>query len=144
MSECVTVLAAGVFDILHPGHIYFLEKARELGDELVVIVARDETTERKKRRPVIPEAQRLEVVKALKPVDKAILGDLNDIFRLLPEIQPDIIALGFDQEVDEIWLSKELLSRGLEAKVVRIEDRLKGEFVSTRKIIDMIKRARNG
>jgi len=134
------VLAAGVFDLIHPGHVLFLEKAKRLGDELVVIVSRDETAKKNKRPPVIPEKQRLEVVEALKPVDKAMLGDPDDLMGLLPKLKPDIIALGFDQDVDEGWLEEELERLGMETRVVRLKDSLKGNLYSTRRIIDKIKK----
>lgn len=135
-----TVVATGVFDILHPGHIFFLEEAKKLGDELIVIVARDKTVVKRKNNPVIPEKQRLEVVKALKPVDKALLGDEENVFKPIQEINPDIIALGRDQHFDEGWLMKELRTRGLRAKVVRLEGYLEGELRSSRKIIDKIRK----
>ncbi|MEA3254555.1 MAG: adenylyltransferase/cytidyltransferase family protein [Candidatus Altiarchaeota archaeon] len=135
-----TVVATGVFDILHPGHIFFLEEAKKLGDELIVVVARDKTVKRRKNNPVIPEKQRLEVVKALKPVDKALLGDEGDLFKPIQEINPDIIALGRDQHFDEEWLVKELRKRGLRAKVVRLEGYLNGGLSGSRKIIDKIRK----
>ena len=80
------IVATGTFDILHPGHLYYLEESRKLGDELVVIVARD-TNVKHKPRPVIPEDHRLRMVAALKPVDRAILGDKTDMFRPIEETQ---------------------------------------------------------
>lgn len=96
----IRVVATGTFDILHPGHLYYLEESRELGDELYVIVARDANV-RHKPRPILPEEQRLRMVRALKPVDHAILGDLHDMFKPIEEIRPDIITLGFNQHFDE-------------------------------------------
>lgn len=113
------VLATGTFDILHPGHVYFLAQAKALGDELFVIIARDSNVTHKPK-PVIPEEQRLEMVDALKAVNKAILGSEKDMFEPLREIKPDIIALGYDQRFDTEILEKELTKRGLPAKVVRI------------------------
>jgi FAD synthetase len=113
------VLATGTFDILHPGHIYFLIQARTLGDELFVIVARDSNVTHKPK-PVVPEEQRLEMVKALSVVDKALLGSETDIFEPLKQIKPDIIALGYDQRFDTNFLEKELTKRELSAQIVRI------------------------
>ncbi|MDI9395454.1 MAG: FAD synthase [Euryarchaeota archaeon] len=113
------VLATGTFDILHPGHVYFLAQARDLGDELFVIVARDSNVTHKPK-PIIPEEQRLEMVYALGTVDKAVLGSEKDIFEPLKVIRPDIIALGYDQRFEIEFLEKELSKRGLPAKVVRI------------------------
>lgn len=97
------VLASGVFDLLHYGHIKFLEEAKRAGGKgtwLVVIVARDETVKRLKGvYPVIPEDQRRAVVEALDVVDEALLGfeDL-DLDRVIQQVRPDIIAVGHDQD----------------------------------------------
>jgi FAD synthetase len=113
------ILATGTFDLLHPGHIYFLTQARALGDELFVIVARDSNVTHKPK-PVVPEEQRLEMVSALGIVDKALLGSEKDMFEPLKQIRPDIIALGYDQRFDAEILEKELDKRGLPANVVRV------------------------
>ena len=131
------VVATGTFDIIHPGHIRFLEEAKKLGDYLIVIVAR-EINVRHKPKPVIPEEQRLKVVKALKPVDEAILGDERDIFKPIERIKPDVIALGFDQHFDEKWIIEELEKRGIDAEVVRIKAREDCELCSSAKIIERI------
>ncbi|MDI6888229.1 MAG: FAD synthase [Methanocellales archaeon] len=131
------VLATGTFEILHPGHLTYLQKAKELGDELIVIVARDKMIKHK-RKPLIPEKQRLEMVRALKIVDKAILGSEKDIFEPLQEIEPDIITLGYDQRFDEETLMKELRKRGLMAEVVRIESINPGQLCGSGKIIKKI------
>ncbi|MEM4098073.1 MAG: adenylyltransferase/cytidyltransferase family protein, partial [Candidatus Micrarchaeaceae archaeon] len=82
------VMATGVFDILHLGHIYFLTEAKKLGDELVVVVARDSTAERLKRKPIMDENTRLKIVSSLKVVDEARLGNKDDIFKTVEEIKP--------------------------------------------------------
>ncbi|MDR2700365.1 MAG: FAD synthase [Nitrososphaerota archaeon] len=99
----VVVLASGVFDLLHLGHVKFLEEAKHAGGEnaeLIVIIARDNTVERVKgRKPIVPEDQRRALVESLKVVDIAILGLENlDINQVVTKIKPDIIALGYDQE----------------------------------------------
>lgn len=133
------VVATGVFELLHPGHILFLEEAKKLGDELIVIVARDENIRKNKRTPVIREKQRLSVMGALKVVDNAILGDKEDMFKPIIEIKPDIIALGKNQRFDENELRKKLSERGIDVKVVRIDKFLDGELSSTGKIIEKIR-----
>ena len=135
----ITVVATGVFDIIHPGHIEFLEEAKKLGDSLIVIVASDEMTKEKKRCPIIPERQRLKVVGSLKGVDKAILGDQRDIFVPILEIRPDIIALGKDQDFDDVILEKELKKIGLNTKVVQINKFWDDELNSSKKIIERIR-----
>jgi FAD synthetase len=132
----IRVVATGTFDILHPGHLYYLEESRNLGDELVVIVARD-TNVKHKPRPILPEDQRLRVVRALRPVDQARLGDLHDMFRPIEELRPDIITLGFNQHFDEEHLRQRLRERGLDAEVVRIPG-YPGSLASSSKIIERI------
>jgi len=96
------VLAAGVFDLLHYGHLRFLEEAKKTGGKgakLVVVVARDKTVEvRKDVKPVLPEDQRKSLVSALKPVDEAILGFKDfSIDKVVEKVKPDIVAVGYDQ-----------------------------------------------
>ncbi len=133
----VRVVATGTFDIIHPGHIRFLEEAKKLGDELIVIVAREKNV-RHKPKPIIPEEQRRRVVEALKPVDKAILGDEHDMFKPIMELKPDIIVLGYDQHFDEKKLEEELRKRGLNTKVVRIKVKEECEYCSSTRIIKRI------
>lgn len=134
----VRVMATGVFDLLHPGHIQYLSEAKKLGDELVVVVARDTTAERFKHRPILPEAQRLQMVAALKPVDRAMLGNEGNIYEILTEIRPDVIALGYDQVHNEGKILEESRARGLpETKVVRLPHFV-GDLDGTRKIIQKV------
>jgi FAD synthetase len=113
------VVATGTFDILHPGHVYYLEASRALGDELHVIVARDANVKHKPA-PVIHESQRLRMVEALKVVDHARLGDEHDMFAPIDAIRPDVITIGFNQHFDADRLTSMLRERGIEAEVARI------------------------
>ena len=131
------VVATGTFDIIHPGHITFLREAKKLGDELVVIVAREKNV-RHKPKPVVPEEQRRKVVEAIKYVDKAILGDREDIFKPIMELKPDVIVLGHDQHFNGKWLEEELKKRGLSCEVVRIKVKEECEFCSSHKIIERV------
>jgi FAD synthetase len=133
------VVATGVFTILHPGHILYLEEARKLGDELIVILARDRMVEKRKFNRFIPERQRLEVVRALRMVDRAILGDEEDMFKPIIELKPDVIALGKDQDFKREELEKELRRRGLETKVVRIKKYWDNGLHSTSEIVSRIR-----
>ncbi len=127
-------MATGVFDLLHPGHVFFLDEAKKLGDELVVVVARDSTAKRFKHVPITPERSRVQMVAALKPVDRAVLGNEGDIFAILDEVRPDVIALGFDQIHEEAKVLEECRRRGLPTKVVRLP-KFEGDLDGTRKII---------
>jgi len=128
------VMASGVFDILHPGHLRYLQEARDQGDELVVVVA---NVRGRKHEPITPENMRLELISALKMVDQAYLGSDGDMFMVVERIQPDIIALGYDQDFDEREIEKTLLKRGMKVRVVRMSKH--GEDLNgTRKIIGKI------
>jgi len=135
----VKVMATGTFDLLHMGHIYYLKEAKKLGDELVVVIARDSTVRRLKHEPVTPEDMRLNLIKELKMVDEALLGHEDDMYSVLKEIKPDIIALGYDQIHDEKKIEQELRKRKLAAKVVRLPKYSKIEDLNgTRRIIGKI------
>jgi len=131
------VMATGVFDILHPGHLRYLQEARDKGDELVVVVATDATVRRRKHEPITPENMRLELVSALKMVDKAYLGEDGDMFGVVERIRPDIIALGYDQDFDECEIEEALRKRGMKVKVVRLSKH-GADLNGTRKIIGKI------
>jgi len=131
------VVATGTFDLLHPGHLYYLEESRRLGDELYVIIARDANV-RHKPKPVIPEDQRMKMVGALKPVDHAVLGDLHDMFRPIREIQPAVITIGFNQHFDEAKLVADLREGGIGSEVVRIGQYPGDACSSTSRIIRKI------
>ena len=130
-------MASGVFDILHLGHLHYLEESKKLGDELFVVIARDETVRKLKHEPITNESIRLELVSALKPVDKAILGHEKDMYKIVEELKPDIITLGFDQVHDEQMIINELSKRGLVAKVHRLP-KFDHDLDGTRKIIQKI------
>lgn len=133
----VRVMATGVFDLIHLGHVHYLEEAKRLGDELVVVVARDSTVRREKHEPITPEEFRRHLVESLKPVDKAVLGGEGDMYQVVEELKPDIIALGYDQFHDAERIEKELKERGLDVKVVRLTE-LDGDLDGTRKIIKKV------
>jgi FAD synthetase len=133
----VRVMATGVFDLLHPGHVYFLTEARKLGDELVVVVARDQTARRLKREPYVPEHLRREMVESLKPVDRAVLGSTTDIYETVVREQPNIIALGYNQHWNEREVEGECARRGVPAKVVRLGAYPHNDL-ATRKIVERI------
>ena len=99
------IVATGTFDLLHPGHFFYLEESKKLGDELFVIVARDANVKHKPH-PIIPEDQRLAMVAALKTVDDAMLGDQTDMFQPIEKIHPDVITIGFNQMFDAETLSR--------------------------------------
>ncbi|MHB8164366.1 MAG: adenylyltransferase/cytidyltransferase family protein [Methanoregula sp.] len=139
------VVATGTFDLLHPGHIYYLEESKKLGDELWVIVARDLNVKHKPR-PIIPEDQRLAMIASLRPVDHAILGDKIDMLLPIEEIHPDVITIGFNQLFDEEKLRQQLTARNLSPEIVRIGKFADSELCSSRKVVQEIvaKRGHDG
>ena len=135
----VKVMATGAFDLLHLGHIYYLKEAKKLGDKLAVVVATDSTVRRLKHEPVNHEEVRLNLIKELKIVDEAYLGHEDDMYEIVKEIKPDIIALGFDQLHNERNIKTELKKRKIKAKVVRLNEFKGGsDLEGTRKIIGKI------
>jgi len=134
-----TAIAQGTFDLLHPGHLHYLREAAAMGDSLVVIVARRSNVTHKPD-PVVPDAQRREMVAALDPVDEAILGHETDIFVPIERIDPDVIVLGYDQHHDEADLAAALADRGIDCRVERASPRERGveELLSTGAIVDRI------
>jgi len=133
------VLASGVFDLLHLGHVKFLEEAKKTGGkdaELIVIVARDNTVEKTKgRKPIMSENQRRALVESLKVVDVAVLGfedfDLEDVIK---RIRPNVIALGYDQVNMEKKVQKYVNENNLDVKVTRINKFEENELDSSSKI----------
>ncbi len=116
------VLAGGVFDIIHPGHIHTLNAAKALGGILVVAIATDKTAEKmKKRSPLHNQELRRELVTSLSMVDKAIVGHEDDIFQTVKEVKPDIIVLGYDQVHQEKFISDGCKRINLNVEIVRLE-----------------------
>ncbi|HEX9612016.1 MAG TPA: adenylyltransferase/cytidyltransferase family protein [Candidatus Bathyarchaeia archaeon] len=125
MARGKIVLATGAFDLLHLGHVRFLEASKRRGGpgaKLIVVVARDKTVlNRKGRMPILPEDQRRELVGSLRVVDKAILGHTRlDLLGVLREVRPDIISVGYDQKQIKASVEKLLREQGLPVRVVQI------------------------
>ncbi|MDE0574981.1 MAG: FAD synthase [Candidatus Poseidoniales archaeon] len=136
----VRVMAVGVFDLLHAGHLHYLEQAKELGNHLTVVVAHDETVRMRKHEPVTSQDLRCRMVAGLKPVDHAMVGNPPSMpmYDILPVVEPNIIALGYDQEHAETAIRTGLDERGYEKiELVRVEG-LTEDLDGTRKIIDKI------
>ena len=98
------VMANGCFDVLHVGHIRYLKAAKELGSRLIVAVNSDDSVRALKGegRPVMPDAERAEVLSALEPVDAVVIFPERDVRVLLNEIRPDVQAKGTDYTADSV------------------------------------------
>ena len=121
-SSSRIVLAGGVFDIIHPGHIHTLNAAKKLGDVLVVVVATDKTAIKMKKREPLHSAQlRQELVSSLTMVDLCIIGDEKDIFKTVDLVKPQIIALGYDQTHQEKFITEGCKKINLDITVARLQ-----------------------
>jgi FAD synthetase len=143
------VLASGVFDLLHMGHVKFLEAAKKAGgkySKLIVIVARDRTVEKiKGRNPIIRENQRCALINSLKVVDEAILGyETLDIAEVINKIKPELIVLGHDQKVMKKSVENYIENNDANIKVIKIgkfgEDALDSSSKILQKIIEEFSR----
>jgi FAD synthetase len=141
------VLASGVFDLLHLGHVRFLEEAKKVGGKnakLIVIIARDSTVEKMKgRKPIMSEDQRCALVESLKVVDQAVLGYEDfDIGEVIGKVKQDIIALGYDQTDMETEVQSYIAKHKLPVKVEKIakfaENALDSSSKIKQKIIDKL------
>jgi FAD synthetase len=141
------VLASGVFDLIHLGHVRFLEEAKRAGGEnakLIVIIARDSNVEKmKSRKPIMSEDQRRALVESLKVVDEAVLGfEKFEIGEVIEKIKPDVIALGYDQTSMAGDVKKYIAQNKLPVEVVKIgkfgENTLDSSSKIKQKIIDKL------
>lgn len=129
------VLVFGTFDIFHKGHESFLKEAKNYGEVLNVVVARDLTVRKVKGRdPLNNEEKRLNVIQSLDYVDKAYLGRKGDKYEIIEELKPDIICLGYDQDSFTKNLNEELSKRGLNVKIIKIEKSFNPEKYKSSKL----------
>lgn len=129
------VMVGGVFSVLHPGHLFFLRRAKSLGDCLVVVVASDRTVLRRKGVLLKTATERKAAMEKKGVADRVIIGDSEDFFRVVEKEKPDIIALGYDQELDDEFAEK---AEVMGCRVVKIDERFKeyssSSFMKNKKI----------
>jgi rfaE bifunctional protein nucleotidyltransferase chain/domain len=109
------VFTNGCFDLLHPGHVRYLEEARSLGDALIVGVNTDASAARLRKgpgRPLTPEGDRARVLAALACVDRVVLFDEDTPLALITAVQPDILVKGGDYNIEAIVGREVVLARG--------------------------------
>jgi FAD synthetase len=138
------VVAQGTFDLLHPGHVHYLEDAAAYGDELHAIVARSANVTHKPE-PILCARQRRDMVAALGAVDEAHLGDPEDVFVPIERLDPDVIVLGYDQHHDEAAIAEALAARDIDCRVERAsgrEPRYEDELLSSGDIVDRVLKRR--
>ena len=116
------VMVFGTFDIVHKGHIFFLNESKKLADEMVVIIARDVNVEKLKHSPPMFKelVRKADIIKTKIP-DRTLLGDIKDPFKIIKKEKPDIISLGYDQKHYATNLKEKLEVLGLDIKIVRIK-----------------------
>lgn len=131
-----TVLASGVFDILHPGHLYYLAEARKFGDFLAVIVTSDETARHQGKNPIFNEQQRSEIIGQLRLVDQVVIGRSGQDYESIVDVWPAIIALGHDQRPSAEQLAVILKVCRWQGRIVRI-----GEMPQTKLSSSIIKKS---
>ena len=124
----IKVICFGTFDVLHLGHVNFFKQAKSLGNELVVVIARDSNV---KKKMVHNEEERRGLVESIKPVDKAILGDKKDFLTPIIKENPEIICLGYDQPIKVIELKQMLKNKGTNIKIKRLKPYLKHKHKSS-------------
>lgn len=123
----------GTFDIIHDGHKFYLNEAKKFGDELVVVVARDDTVvEVKKQNTKYNEATRLQHLKDLHIADKVILGNKDDKLQVIEDEKPEIVCLGYDQVAFTHNLAEKLIERHLHGiKIIRLASHHPDKFKSS-------------
>lgn len=122
----------GTFDIVHCGHLHMFTKAREYGDELVVVVGRDKNVEEVKGfGPLNDEQSRLYFISHIDLVDKAVLGDEEDVYKVIRDEKPEVIALGYDQKTYIDNLATEISKAGLRIEIVKLPEYQEHKFKSS-------------
>jgi len=139
-NKLTVVLTGGAYDIIHVGHLATLNEAKRHGDVLIVVIARNETVKKNKgREPINDENVRVYIANNLRPVDLAVLGDGDDPYKVVKQVMPDVIALGYDQKYDQEEMMGKLRQMGLAAKVIRLT--IKVPEVKTSNILSQIRQS---
>lgn len=133
-----TVMIFGTFDILHAGHFYLFKEARKKGEHVIAVVARDSNVEKLKgSKPFHNELERKNILTHIDYIDKVVLGDMYDVYKIIRKVKPDLIVLGYDQKnfVDSLY--NKLDEHKLNTKVIRLKS-YQSESYKTSKIKDYL------
>ncbi|MBU0469957.1 MAG: adenylyltransferase/cytidyltransferase family protein [Nanoarchaeota archaeon] len=125
------VMCFGTFDLLHLGHLNYLKEAKKLGHYLIVVIARDKTKEKESKKLIFSEGERLEIIQSLKMVDEAVLGSLENHFKIILEKKPDLICLGYDHKIKEEELKERLNELNLDPEIRRMKPYHAEKYKST-------------
>ena len=126
------VMVFGTFDGVHKGHLDFFKQARKYGDYLIAVVGRDVNIEKiKGKLPKYSEQQRLEFLKKCTLVDMVLLGYEDDPYKIIKEVQPDIICIGYDQNSFNVGLEEKLKGMGLNIKIYILKAYKPDQFKSS-------------
>lgn len=125
------VMCFGTFDLLHLGHLNYFQQAKEHGDHLIVVIARDETKKKQGKEVLFTEEERLKVVRNLGIVDEAVLGHLGNHLKIIQEKNPDIICLGYDHNIGELELREKLSLLNLHPEIRRMKPYNPDKYKST-------------
>lgn len=136
-------MAFGSFDIIHPGHLVYLKKAKELGDRLIVVVARDDSIGKiKGRPPFFDQKTRVRMVGSLRYVDKAVLGhrirNPDDKYNIIMDYKPDVIVFGYDQRVNPKAVKRWTRKHGLKVRIVRAKEALDRKIYKSSKVRELL------
>lgn len=118
----------GTFDAVHPGHIFYLSQLKKLGDELVIVIARDDNVEQiKGKKPHFTERERQQAILETGLADEVVLGHESDFHKVLHDHEPDVLGFGYDQRVD----IDELKLKFPEIEMVRLESHEPDKYKSS-------------
>lgn len=116
------VMVFGTFDVFHAGHEHFLREAKQLGDYLIVVIARNNTVKKVKGDyPEHSERERMNFIKKSDLADKVVLGNEDNKYRVIIKYKPDIIALGYDQFVFTYKLNKMIIDENMDTEIIRLK-----------------------
>lgn len=118
MAKGKRVMGFGTFDAVHPGHLFYLRELKKLGDELIIVIARDKNvTSIKGKEPYCDECRRMKAVAETGIADSVVLGDETDFMKVIDVYKPDVLGFGYDQQAD----IEELKSKYPHIEMVRLK-----------------------